>query len=157
MKVFDLSELKKTARVKESTTSIDGTLSNNNRSYSDIHKSPTKSSIREHIQESFYLSRWGKNIDGKNSTRHENAPWTNVGQGIISTSVGEEHVLIVNSIFFIDLDKYECFGYGSNLYGQLSLEGDHIYRPTQLSCFKEMKIVKIVCGSYHSFVQNSKG
>lgn len=59
--------------------------------------------------------------------------------------------------FFHYSDKYECFGYGSNNYGQLSLEGDHIHRPTQLSCFKEMKIAKIVSGSYHSFVQNSKG
>jgi|688.fasta_scaffold174693_1 hypothetical protein len=40
MKVFDLSELKKTAKIKESDPS---------RSYSEIHKSPTKTSIREPI------------------------------------------------------------------------------------------------------------
>lgn len=100
MKVFDLSELKKTARIKDSTTSMEGTLSNNNKSYTDIHKSPTKSSIREPLQESYYLSRWGKNIDGKHNAKNENIPWANVGQGIIASSVGEDHVLIVNSKFY---------------------------------------------------------
>ena len=54
-------------------------------------------------------------------------------------------------------NKYECFGYGSNSYGQLSLDGEHIHRPTQLATFKEMKIIKIASGAYHSFVQNSIG
>lgn len=56
-----------------------------------------------------------------------------------------------------NLDKNECFAYGSNSYGQLSSEGSFISRPSQITSFKDMKIVGIYCGAYHSFVQNSKG
>lgn len=88
MKAFDLSELKKTARLKELDPS---------RSYSEIHKSPLKSSTSLHDSfsyESCYLSRWGKDIDGKVDKQ---VPWVNIGQGIYTVALGEEHVLILNS------------------------------------------------------------
>lgn len=57
------------------------------RSYSEIHKSPLKTSIQENApHESYYLSRWGKDIEGKVDSQ---APWINVGQGIYSVAIGE--------------------------------------------------------------------
>ena len=56
-----------------------------------------------------------------------------------------------------DLDKNECFAYGSNNYGQLSNENTYVSRPTQITSFKDMKIVAVYTGAYHSFVQNNKG
>jgi hypothetical protein len=55
MKAFDIGELKKTARVKELEV---------NRSYSEIHKSPLKSSMQETLPpaESCYLTRWGRGL-----------------------------------------------------------------------------------------------
>lgn len=88
MKAFDLTELKKTAKLKELDPS---------RSYSEIHKSPLKSSSNFHdifSYDSCYLSRWGKDIDGKTDKQ---VPWINIGQGIYSVAVGEDHVLILNS------------------------------------------------------------
>lgn len=43
------------------------------------------------------------------------------------------------------------------MYGQLALDTEHVHRPTQLQLFKDMKIVQIATGAYHSFVMNSKG
>jgi hypothetical protein len=84
MKAFDLSELKKTARVKELEV---------NRSYSEIHKSPLRSSTQETPPESCYLTRWGRGLENR-----EESGWVNVGQGIVAVAVGEEHALILNSI-----------------------------------------------------------
>jgi hypothetical protein len=77
MKAFDIGELKKTARVKELEV---------NRSYSEIHKSPLRSSTQESqpSTESCYLTRWGKALEGR-----EEGGWINVGQGIVAVSVGE--------------------------------------------------------------------
>lgn len=76
MKVFDIGELKKTARVKELEV---------NRSYSEIHKSPLRSSTQEiPTCESFYLTRWGRGLESR-----EEGGWVNVGQGIIAVAVGE--------------------------------------------------------------------
>lgn len=85
MKAFDIGELKKTARVKELEV---------NRSYSEIHKSPLRSSTQENLPtvESYYLTRWGRSLENR-----EESGWVNVGQGIIAVSVGEEHALILNS------------------------------------------------------------
>jgi hypothetical protein len=87
MKAFDIGELKKTARVKELEV---------NRSYSEIHKSPLRSSTQENLPtaESYYLTRWGRSLENR-----EEGGWVNVGQGIIAVSVGEEHALILNSNF----------------------------------------------------------
>ena len=86
MKAFDIGELRKTARLKDLDPS---------RSYSEIHKSPLKGSVQEQPSfESYYLSRWGRDIEGKIDNQ---IPWVNVGQGIFSVAVGEEHVLILNS------------------------------------------------------------
>ena len=84
MKAFDLSELKKTARVKELEV---------NRSYSEIHKSPLRSSTQETPPESCYLTRWGRGLENR-----EESGWVNVGQGIVGVAVGEEHALILNSM-----------------------------------------------------------
>jgi hypothetical protein len=85
MKAFDIGELKKTARVKELEV---------NRSYSEIHKSPLRSSTQENLPatESYYLTRWGRSLENR-----EESGWVNVGQGIVAVSVGEEHALILNS------------------------------------------------------------
>jgi hypothetical protein len=80
MKTFDLNEFKKTAKVKEFDPL---------RSYSDLQKSPLKSSSNIHdyfTYDSCYLSRWGKDIDGKVDKQ---SPWVNVGQGIFSVAVGD--------------------------------------------------------------------
>lgn len=80
MKAFDLNELKKTAKVKEFDPL---------RSYSDLQKSPLKSSSNLNdffSYDSCYLSRWGKDIEGKVDKQ---APWVNVGQGIYSVAVGD--------------------------------------------------------------------
>lgn len=79
MKAFDLTELKKTAKLKDFDPS---------RSYSEIHKSPLKSSSNLHdifSYDSCYLSRWGKDIEPKNDKQ---VPWVNIGQGIYSVAVG---------------------------------------------------------------------
>ena len=79
MKAFDLTELKKTAKLKELDPS---------RSYSEIHKSPLKSSGNLHEINSYdscYLSRWGKDIEGKVDKK---VPWINIGQGIYTVAVG---------------------------------------------------------------------
>jgi len=58
MKAFDITELKKTARVKELEV---------NRSYSEIHKSPLRGSTHEPSPpESCFLTRWGKPLENKN-------------------------------------------------------------------------------------------
>ena len=58
MKAFDIGELKKTARVKELEV---------NRSYSEIHKSPLRSSTQENLPatESYYLTRWGRSLENR--------------------------------------------------------------------------------------------
>lgn len=147
MKVFDIGELKKTARVKQMEV---------NRSYSEIHKSPLRSSTQENLSafESCYLSRWGRNLESRVDSV---SPWVNVGQGIFSVAVGEQHALILNSTTHNNVDKNELFGYGNNTYGQLAQESESISRPTPISSFKDMKITSVHCGGYHSFVQNSKG
>ena len=88
MKAFDIGELKKTARVKELEV---------NRSYSEIHKSPLRSSTQENLPatESYYLTRWGRSMENR-----EESGWVNVGQGIVAVGVGEEHALILNSSSF---------------------------------------------------------
>lgn len=88
MKPFDLNELKKTAKVKDFDPL---------RSYSDLQKSPLKSSANIHdyfSYESCFLSRWGKDLEGRVDKQ---SPWVNIGQGIFSVAVGDEHVLILNS------------------------------------------------------------
>ena len=56
-----------------------------------------------------------------------------------------------------DLDKNECYGYGGNSYGQLGQQSDHISKPTPLHALKDMKVMAVYCGAYHSFIQNAKG
>lgn len=80
MKTFDINELKKTAKVKEFDPL---------RSYSDLQKSPLKSSSNLNdffLYETCYLSRWGKDMDGKIDKQN---PWVNVGQGIYSVAIGD--------------------------------------------------------------------
>ncbi len=58
---------------------------------------------------------------------------------------------------FAHADKNECYGYGGNLYGQLGSEQEHVSKPTPIHALKDMKIMAVHCGAYHSFVQNAKG
>jgi alpha-tubulin suppressor-like RCC1 family protein len=56
-----------------------------------------------------------------------------------------------------DSDKNECYGCGNNQYGQIGVDQAQTTRPIQINALKDMKITAVFCGSYHSFVQNSKG
>ncbi len=139
MKIYELSEMKKTFRNKDP--------------YPDIPNSNMQASSRDYVTptESLYLSRWGANIGTTNTSKSQHEPWMNVGQGIHTTSVGEKHALIINN-------QNECFAIGGNSYGQLGLENEEtIFRPTLIPSLRDMKITKVICGAYHSFVLNSKG
>lgn len=46
--------------------------------------------------------------------------------------------------------------YGSNQYGQLAIEQEQATRPIQLSALRDIKVIGVYCGSYHSFVISSK-
>jgi mitogen-activated protein kinase kinase kinase 9 len=134
MKGFDLTELKKSVRMQESSRS---------KSISDISKLSARND-RNEFQESYYLSRWGQSTDAK-----DKYPWTNIGQGIVSVASGEKHALILNN-------KHECYVCGDNQYGQLATEQEHISKPIQLSMPKDVKVTGVYCGSYHSFIITNK-
>lgn len=121
-----------------------------------MSKSPRRGSEAISINESYYLCRWGVNLDNR-AAKEKNQPWVNVGQGIYSIAVGEKHAIILNSKVGIITDKNECYGCGSNQYGQIAVEQHQATRPVQISALKDMKVTAVYCGSYHSFVQNSKG
>jgi alpha-tubulin suppressor-like RCC1 family protein len=56
-----------------------------------------------------------------------------------------------------NLDKHECYGCGSNTYGQIAVEQGQTTKPMPIASLKDMKITGVFCGSYHSFVQTVKG
>lgn len=84
MKMFDLGELRKSARLQETSRS---------KSISDMSRSPRRGS-ESSVSESLYLSRWGINLENRGA---KTQPWVNVGQGIHAIAVGEKHAIILNS------------------------------------------------------------
>lgn len=75
MKMFDLGELRKSAKLQETSRS---------KSISDMSRSPRRGS-ESSVSESLYLSRWGSSLENKGS---KSQPWVNVGQGIHGIAVG---------------------------------------------------------------------